>query len=74
MTDDELNELTDKVLDKLIEKSATPHWHQYNTPMSLGELLKGMLPFKETEEEMLVSELARSVSYTHLTLPTILRV
>lgn len=66
MTDDELNELTDKVLDKLIEKAASPHWHQYNTPMTLGELLKGMLPFKETEEEMLVSELARLTTLLHM--------
>ena len=59
MTDDELNILADKVLDILIEKSASPKWHQYNTPMSIGELIKGQLPFKETEEEALISELAR---------------
>jgi hypothetical protein len=59
MTDDELNVLADRVLDKLIEKSASPQWHQYNTPMTIGELLKGQLPFKETEEEALISELAR---------------
>ena len=54
-----LDELADKVLDKLIEKSQNPKWHQYNTPMTVGELLKGQLPFKETEEEFLVSEMAR---------------
>ena len=27
--------------------------------MTIGELLKGQLPFKETEEEALISELAR---------------
>ena len=59
MTDDELNIIVDRVLDKLIEKSASPNWHQYNTPMTVGELLKGQLPFKETEEEALISELAR---------------
>ena len=58
MTDDELNVLADRVLDKLIEKSASPQWHQYNTPMTIGELLKGQLPFKETEEEFLVGEMA----------------
>jgi len=59
MTDKQLDILADKVLDKLIEKSASPQWHQYNTPMTIGELLKGQLPFKETEEEALISELAR---------------
>ncbi len=59
MTEDELNILADKVLDILIEKSASPKWHQYNTPMTIGELIKGQLPFKETEEEFLVGELAR---------------
>ena len=54
-----LDELADKVLDILIEKSASPKWHQYNTPMTIGELIKGQLPFKETEEEFLVGELAR---------------
>ena len=59
MTDDELDILADKVLDKLIQKTASPKWHQYNNPMTIGELLKGQLPFKETEEEALISELAR---------------
>ena len=54
-----LDELADKVLDKLIQKAQQPQWHQYNTPMTLGELIKGQLPFKETEEEFLVSEMAR---------------
>ena len=54
-----LEELADKVLDILIEKSQSPKWHQYNTPMTISELLKGQLPFKETEEEFLVGELAR---------------
>ena len=30
MTDDELDILADRVLDKLIQKSASPQWHQYN--------------------------------------------
>ena len=66
MTDDELNILADKVLDILIEKSASPKWHQYNTPMSIGELIKGQLPFKETEEEFLVGELARLTTLMHM--------
>ena len=66
MTDDELNVLADRVLDKLIEKSASPNWHQYNTPMTVGELLKGQLPFKETEEEFLVGEMARLTTLMHM--------
>ena len=54
-----IDELAEKVLDKLIQKAQSPHWHQYNTPMTIGELIKGQLPFKETEEEFLVSEMAR---------------
>ena len=54
-----LDEITEKVLDRLIQKAASPQWHQYNTPMTLGELIKGQLPFKETEEEFLVGEMAR---------------
>jgi|TARA_R100000900_G_scaffold54507_1_gene44048 hypothetical protein len=66
MTEDELNILADKVLDILIEKSASPKWHQYNTPMTIGELIKGQLPFKETEEEFLVGELARLTTLMHM--------
>ena len=54
-----LDELADKVLDILIQKAQQPQWHQYNTPMTLGELIKGHLPFKETTEEFLLSEMAR---------------
>jgi len=66
MTDDELNILADKVLDILIQKAANPKWHQYNTPMTIGELIKGQLPFKETEEEFLVGELARLTTLMHM--------
>ena len=66
MTEDELNVLADKVLDILIERSASPKWHQYNTPMTIGELIKGLLPFKETEEEFLVGELARLTTLMHM--------
>ena len=61
-----LEELADKVLDILIEKSQSPKWHQYNTPMTIGELLKGQLPFKETNEEFLVSEMARLTTLMHM--------
>ena len=61
-----LDELADKVLDKLIEKAQQPQWHQYNTPMTLGELLKRQLPFKETNEEFLVADLARLTTLVNM--------
>ena len=61
-----IDELADKVLDKLIQKAQQPQWHQYNTPMTLGELIKGQLPFKETNEEFLVSEMARLTTLLHM--------
>jgi len=66
MTNDELNMLATKVLDILIEKAQQPQWHQYNSPMTIGELIAGQLPFKETEEEHLVSELAKLTTLLHM--------
>ena len=43
-----------------------PQWHQYNTPMTIGELIKGQLPFKETDEEFLMGELARLTTLMHM--------
>ena len=34
--------------------------------MTLGELIKGQLPFKETDEEFLVSEMARLTTLLHM--------
>ena len=66
MTDNELNILATKVLDILIEKAQQPQWHQYNSPMTIGELISGQLPFKETEEEHLIGELARLTTLLHM--------
>ena len=30
-----------------------------STPMSVGDLMKGFMPFRETEEEFLLAEMAR---------------
>ena len=54
-----LDELTEKVLRRLIERSHGPQWHQMNTPMTIGELIQGQIPFKETDEEALIAEMAR---------------
>jgi hypothetical protein len=59
INEEELNYIAERVLEKLIKSSQSPQWHQLNTPMTIGELLMGQLPFKETEEEMLLAEMAR---------------
>jgi len=59
ITEDELNYIAERVLEKLIKTSQTPQWHQINTPMTIEELINGQMPFKETEEEMLIAEMAR---------------
>ena len=59
ISDEDLERLTEKVLRKLIERSHSPQWHQMNTPMTIGELIEGQLPFKERTEEMLIAEVAR---------------
>ena len=61
-----LDELAEKVLDRLIEGSQSQRWHQMNKPLTIGELLKGQMPFKETEEEMLVAEMARLTTLLHM--------
>ena len=66
MTDDELNLLSEKVLARLIEGTQNSRWHQMSSPMTVGELLKGQLPFKESEEEMLIAELARLTTLLNL--------
>ena len=59
ISDEDLERLTEKVLRRLIERSHSPQWHQMNTPMTIGELIEGQLPFKERTEEMLIAEVAR---------------
>ena len=66
ISDEDLERLTEKVLRKLIERSHSPQWHQMNTPMTIGELIEGQLPFKESEEEMLIAELARLTTLLNL--------
>ena len=52
-----LDTIADLVLDKLLYRMKNEvHAH---TPMSINDIMNGFLPFKETDEEFLVSELAR---------------
>ena len=59
ISDEQLNQLAQLVLDKLLKRGNAPDWHQMNTPLTIGEILKGTIPFIETPEEYLIGELAR---------------
>ena len=50
--------ITDAVIKKMLWKFKQ-EYHQLNTPMSVGDLMKGYMPFRETEEEFLLAEMAR---------------
>ena len=50
--------ITNAVIKKMLYKFKQ-QYHQYNTPMSIGELMQGYMPFRETEEEFLLAEMAR---------------
>ena len=36
------------------------------SPMSINEIIKGQIPFKETDEEFLISELARLMTLLNM--------
>jgi len=55
--DDMLDTIADLVLDKLLYRMKN-EIHAMS-PMSINDIIKGQVPFKETNEEFLISELAR---------------
>ena len=55
--DDMLDTIADLVLDKLLYKMKNEV--HAKTPMSINDIINGFVPFKETDEEFLISELAR---------------
>jgi len=57
INDDMLDTIADLVLDKLLYKMKN-EIHAI-TPISVKDIIKGYMPFKETDEEFLVAELAR---------------
>ena len=62
--DDMLNDIAELVLDKLLYKFKNElHAH---TPMSAKDLLTGYVPFKETDEEFLIAEVARLMTLLNL--------
>ena len=50
--------ITNAVIKKMLYKFKQ-EYHQMSTPMSVGDLMKGYMPFRETEEEFLLAEMAR---------------
>jgi murein L,D-transpeptidase YafK len=52
-----LDTIADLVLDKLLYKMKNEVHAQ--SPMSINDIINGFVPFKETDEEFLISELAR---------------
>jgi hypothetical protein len=50
--------ITNAVIKKMLYKFKQ-EYHQMSTPMSVGDLMKGYMPFRESEEEFLLAEMAR---------------
>ncbi len=58
INDATIDMISDAVIKKMLYKFKQ-EYHQLNTPMSVAELMKGFMPFRETEEEFLLAEMAR---------------
>ena len=58
INDATIDMITDAVIKKMLWKFKQ-EYHQLETPMSISDLMKGYMPFRETEEEFLLAEMAR---------------
>lgn len=58
INDATIDMITDAVIKKMLWKFKQEE-HQMSTPMTIADIMKGYMPFKETEEEFLVAEMAR---------------
>ena len=58
INDNTIELITNAVIKKMLWKFKQ-EYHQLNTPMTVGEIMKGYMPFRETEEEFLLAEMAR---------------
>jgi hypothetical protein len=58
INDETIELITNAVIKKMLYKFKQ-EYHQMSTPMSVGDLMKGYMPFRETEEEYLIAEMAR---------------
>ena len=58
INDATIDMISDAVIKKILWKFKQEE-HQLNSPMTVAEILKGYLPFKESPEEFLLAEMAR---------------
>ena len=58
INDATIDMISDAVIKKILWKFKQEE-HQLNSPMTVAEVLKGYMPFKETQEEFLLAEMAR---------------
>ena len=58
INDETIELITNAVIKKMLWKFKQEE-HQLNSPMTVAEILKGYLPFKETQEEFLLAEMSR---------------
>jgi|TARA_R110000822_G_scaffold293391_2_gene415414 hypothetical protein len=63
-TEEYLETITELIMDKLLLRMKN-EIHAVS-PMSVDELLRGYVPFKETDEEFFISELARLMTLLSL--------
>tara|TARA_R100001015_G_C4544893_1_gene108069 strand:+ start:337 stop:630 length:294 start_codon:yes stop_codon:yes gene_type:complete len=65
INDATIDMITDAVIKKMLWKFKQ-EYHQLETPLSIADIMKGYMPFRETEEEFLVAELARLTTLLHM--------
>ena len=58
INDATIDMISDAVIKKILWKFKQEE-HQLNSPMTVAEILKGYLPFKEAPEDFLLAEIAR---------------
>ena len=58
MTDELIDKLAERILDKLLERCAKPEWHVRRSDDFVNNL-SGIIAFKESEEERMIGEISK---------------
>ena len=58
MTDETIDKLAEKILDKLLERCSKPEWHVRRSDDFVNNL-SGIIAFKESEEERMLGEMSK---------------
>ena len=58
MTDELIDKLAERILDKLLERCAKPEWHVRRSDDFVNNL-SGIIAFKENEEERMIGEMSK---------------